>query len=282
MAATATDEDLDITALPDIADWPYDYKVLPLNQLFVDESYQRPPTNFSKKIVKKFNPALLNCLCVSQRSKTRFAIMDGQTRWISLGELGKKEAPCLVFHGLKPHEEAILFALFQTERRGVTSASLFKSKVAGKDPVSVAINDVITGLGWEIPETKTSAPNTLNAPAALVFVYHECKTGEAARQIHNPQLLAQVLETIESAWPKRPPTAKGAEMIRGLGFFLNRQQNSDKPKDRDVDLERLALKLGRMQPSELFDRARKLREGEGVTTSSPKYLADAILKVYQR
>jgi hypothetical protein len=282
MAATATTDDLDITALPDVADWPYTFRVLPLKQLFVDESYQRPPTNFSKKIVKRFNPALVGTLCVSERSKTRFAIMDGQTRWISMGELGKPEAPCLVFHGLKPADEALLFGLFQTERRGVTSASLFKSKVAAKDPVAVAIDEVVTNLGWVIPETKTTAPNALQAPGALVFVYHECKTGEAARKIHNPQLLAQVLETIETAWPKRPPTAKGAEMIRGLGFFLNRQQKSAKPKDRDVDLERLALKLGRMQPSELFDRARKLREGEGVTTSSPKYLADAILKVYQK
>lgn len=266
--------------MSEIADWPYSFQVLALRQLFVDETYQRPPTSFVKRIVRDFNPALVNCLCVSERSKTRYAIIDGQTRWLGMAELGKKEAPCLVFHGLSPAEEAMLFGLFQTERRGVTSASLFKSKVAAGDPVAVAIDEVITNLGWEIPEQKSSAPNTLQAPAALMYVYHGCATGKAAKGQHNPQLLAQVLEVIEQAWPKRPATAKGAEMIRGLGFFLRRQQQSDKP--REIDLERLALRLGRQQPSELFDRARKLREGEGATTSSPRYLADVVLRVYQR
>jgi hypothetical protein len=280
--AIAPPKEQDITALPDIADWPYSFKILPLKQLFVDESYQRPPTNFVKKIVRGFNPALVNCLCVSERSKTRFAIMDGQTRWIGMGEIGLKEAPCLVFHGLKPEDEARLFGLFQTERRGVTSSSLFKSKVASKDPVAVAIDEVVTNLGWEIPEVNSSAPNALRSPSALAYVYHECATGDAAKKIHNPQLLAQVLEVIETAWPKRPATAKGATMIRGIGFFLARAAKSDKPKDRNVDLERLALRLGKIQPSELFDRARKLREGEGAATSSPKYLADVIVKVYQK
>lgn len=271
-----------IDDLPNMTDWPYSFQVLPLGQLFVDDSYQRPLTNLWKRIVRNFNPALVGTLCVSQRSKARFAIMDGQTRWKGMGEKGLKNAPCLVYHDLSPQSEAILFGLFQTERRGVTSSSLFKSKVRGGDPVAVAIDEVITNLGWVIPEQNSSAPNALQSPAALRFVYHGCATGAKAQDTHNPQLLAQVLETIEAAWPKRPAIAKNAQMIRGLGFFLNRQHHSSRPRDREVDLERLALRLSRIQPSELFDRARKLREGEGVSTSSPKYLADVILKVYQR
>jgi hypothetical protein len=270
------------TEMPQIPDWPYSFKVLSLRHLFVDESYQRPLTNFVKRIVRNFNPALVGTLCVSERSKTRYAIIDGQTRWVGMGELGHKEVPCLVFHGLSQADEAKLFGLYQTERRGVSSASLFKSKVVAGDPVAVAVDEVITNLGWDVPEVKSSAPNALSAPAALIWVYHGCATGEKAKGQQNPQLLAQVLEVIEAAWPKRPATSKGAEMIRGLGFFLYRAQQSDKPRERNIDLERLALKLGRHQPSELFDRARMLREAGGATTSSPKYLADVILKVYQR
>jgi hypothetical protein len=282
LAEPETETEIMTADMSQIADWPYSFKVLPLKHLFVDESYQRPPTSFVKRIVNNFNPALVNCLCVSERSKTRHAIIDGQTRWIAMGELGHTDVPCLVFHRLSQAEEAKLFGLFQTERRGVTSASLFKSKVVAGDPVAVAIDEVITNLGWEIPEVKSSAPNVLQAPAALMYVYHGCATGLKAKREHNPQLLAQTLEVIEQAWPKRPATAKGASMIRGLGFFLWRAQQSDKRREREIDLERLALRLGRQQPSELFDRARKLRESEGVTTSSPRYLADVIAKVYQR
>lgn len=257
---------------PDIAAWPYRFEVVPLKHLVIDE-YQRPLTTFVDKIEQHFNPALVGTLCVSERSKTKFAVIDGQTRAEGMRRHGLKEAPCLVFHGLSREQEAELFALFQTERRGMTSAARFRAQVIAKDPTAVAINEVVEGLGFVIDHNNNDL-GALRAVAAVEYVFHGAMAGAKAKKTQNPQLLAQVLETIRAAWPKLPDTAKSATMIRGLGFYL---ANADK-----VDLERLANRLGKTTPSELAKRGEAVREGKGMTGNSPAYMAEAIESVYRR
>lgn len=260
---------------PNIADWPYQFEIVPLRYLTIDV-YQRPLTSFVEKIVKTFNPALVGTLCVSKRSNTKFAVIDGQTRAKGMERLGMKEAPCVVFTGLSREQEAALFALFQTERRGMTSAARFNAQVIAKVASAVAINEIVEGIGFKIDANPAPGDQTpaIRAVAAVEYVYHGAKGGRRAQG--DPELLAKTLETIKAAWPKLPDTALTATMIRGLGYFLAQKENER------VDLDKLALKLGKVSPSELAKRAEQLREGRGMSGNSPMYLAEAIQAQYRK
>lgn len=260
-------------AAPDMAHWPYRFEVLAIKHLFIAE-YQRPLTSFVEEIEKDYNPALVGTLCVSERSKTRFAVIDGQTRAEGMRRHGETHAPCLVYFDLQPEDEAALFALFQTKRRGMSSGSRFMAQVYAKDPHAVEINEVVQGLGFEI-SCNSAAPNAIAAVAALEYVYHGARVGKKARETRNPELLAKVLETIKTAWPTLPDTAKHMTMIRGLGYYLVNE-------GRTADLDKLAIRLGKVTPTALAKRAQSLREGEASLQNSPAFMARAIEAQYHR
>lgn len=258
------------------ADWPFQFEVVPLKYLVIDE-YQRPLTSFVDKIEKGFNPALISTLCLSKRSATKYAVIDGQTRAEGMRRRGLKDAPAVVFYDLTREQEAELFALFQTERRGMTSASRFKSQVIAKIGEAVEINEIVEGLGFRIDHNATGpdAKVAIRAVGAVEFVYRGAKTGAKAKKTKDAELLAKTLETIKTAWPSLPDTAKSAGMLRGLGFFLAND-------GKDADLEKLSLRLKRVQPSELAKRAESLREGHAMSGNSPAYMAEAIAAQYKR
>jgi hypothetical protein len=251
---------------------PYRFEVVPLKYLVVDK-YQRPLSTFVDRIIRKFDPALVGTLCASERSKTKFALIDGQTRAKAMERLGMRDAPCIVYEGLTLEQEAELFSKFQTERRGMTSASRFKAQVIAGNEIATAINDIVEGLGFTI-DHNSSEPGALRAVAALEYAYRGA-SGQRNSAAKRPELLATVLEVIRGAWPKVPDTAKSALMIRGLAFFLNTVE--------DVQQERLTTKLSKITPSDLAKRAEMLREGHGgMSGKSPAYLAEAIEAQYRK
>lgn len=253
------------------SDFPFTYEVLPLKQLIVD-TYQRPLTSFVQRIVKAFDPALIGTIIVSKRSAKSYAIIDGQTRVEGMKEVGLKDAPCLVYVGLTPAQEADLFAKFQTERRGMHSASRFNAEVLAGREHAVAVNDIVEECGFKVNTTLNGDSRHIAAVAALEFAYWGARTGKGKEP--DPELLAQTLLLIKKTWPKLPELARGALIIRGLAYFL-----SNNP---DVDEEKFAAKLSKVQPSELGKRAQALKEGRGMTGQSPALMAEAIENLYRK
>lgn len=253
--------------------WPYRFEIVPIENLTIDD-YQRPLTTFVEKIVANFSPALVGTLCVSERSKTKFAVIDGQTRAEGMRRLGMTEVPCLVYHDLTREQEAQLFVRIQRERRGVTSSARFKAEVISGDPSAMEINKLVEAQGFLIDQNVKSA-NAISAVAALEFVYHGARAGKKAKQDRHPDLLVTVLETIKGAWPKLPETAKNAYIIRGLGYYFVNE-------GKGVDREKLVTKLSKISPSALAKRAENLRDGEGMTGMSPAYMSRAIEAQYRK
>lgn len=252
-------------------DLPYRFGIVALKHLIID-AYQRPLTTFVDKIERNFNPGLIGTLCVSQRSETEYAVIDGQTRAEGMRRVGLTEAPCLIYHGLTREQEAALFADLQTERRGMTSASRFNAQVIARVEHAVAINDIIEGLGMFVKDNSSDL-NALRAVGALEYAYFGA-SGSKRKRVAHPELLASVLEVIRESWPKLPDTAKSAVMIRGLAFFLSGNDT--------VDLNRLQRNCSKVSPSELAKRAENLREGRGMSGNSPAYMAEAIESQYRK
>jgi hypothetical protein len=269
------------------AELPYEFEIVPLKYLFVDETYQRPLTSFVDVIVERFEPALIGTLCVSRRSNTRYAVIDGQTRGEGMRRKGLVVAPCIVYKDLTVQQEARLFSKFQTERRGMHSVSRFRAQVAAGEPDQVQVNALVEEMGFTVDQNPKSTPGRANiaiaSPAALEYAYRGTRP-KGARD-RDPQLLRDVLQVIGQAWPKLPDTAKGATMIRGLTWFLARDPGNNwemRKSSQKVDLDRLVDRLKRVQPSELAKRAENLRDGYGMTGNSPKYMAEAIESQYRR
>lgn len=265
---------------------PYRFEIVDLKYLITD-AYQRPLTTFVDKIEKNFDPALVGTVCLSERSKREYAVIDGQTRAEGMRRIGITSVPAIVYENLTRQQEAALFSKFQTERRGMTSSSLFKARVIAGNETAAAINEIVEACGFRVDQNiKSSADNINNAiagTAALEFAYKGTRT--KASTTEDPELLRDTLEVIRGAWPKLPENAKSATMIKGIAWFLARNPSDNEPREQrsqEIDMDRLVTKLAKVTPSDLARRADALREGRGMTGKSPAYLAEAIDASYRR
>lgn len=249
---------------------PY-WAVLPLGQLEVDATYQRPLTDFVEEIVDDFDHMLVGVLCVSRRSSKKYAIVDGQTRAAAMNRLGMADAPCLVYEGLSVAKESRMFARFQTQRRGVHPATLFNAEVQGGDPNMVALNDVITGLGFRVA-MNIQGPRDIRVPGTLKWVFRGCSLAKDAANVQDAATVARMLEIVEGAWPTLPDSAKSADMLKGVGLYLK--------KHPQIDDRKLIRKLKSHVPDDIMDRAKLLRRSKQSSGSGPKWLAEIIDDIY--
>lgn len=242
-------------------EWSYYFEVIALDRLFVDKRYQRPLTNFWKDLRDDFRPAMVGTLVVGARKRGggTFAVIDGQTRMEAMQELGLPNAPCLVYHGLTPQEEAELFADLQTKRRGMRTYDRFRAQLVARRPEAMDISRIVESEGFSLSAEEDN--RTLKAIAALEKIY---KRG--------PEHLHAVLTIISEAWGTDDRSATQAQMLEGISWVLLEQ-------DR-IDHERLVRRLREVEPSLLRHRASALREGKLPGYGSGMYVGQAILNLY--
>ena len=255
-----------ILAHPQEMEFPYEWAVIRLDQMFIDGDYQRPLTTFVQRIKARFDPVLFGVLVLSDRGakrKTqRYAIVDGQTRWAAAREIGIQTAPCIVFTGLTVEDEAWMFARLQKERRGMLSYHRFRAQLAAGDKKSQAIAHLAEMAGY----TLGAAPGQMRAVAALEACY---KRDEFT--------LERVLSDLKEAWPEAVPEASH---IRGLHYFFLHFP-LDQKKQQEVDDERLIRRLKAAGQDGITRRANAAREA-GFTSkgNAAKYYAQAIQGAY--
>lgn len=243
--------------------WPYRFAIVPIDELLVDPTYQRPLTSFWREVSDDFNPALVGTLIVSERSNGTKSIIDGQTRWEAMRARGMPGAPCLIYEGLSRAQEADLFADLQTRRRGMRTYHRFRAQLVAKQPMQVAIAKVVTGAGFELGVQET--PNTLQSIAALERAFKVDKNGEH---------LADVLAVIREVWGTENKVAVSAQIMAGLSTFIRQQER--------LDYDRLKSRLRDVTPKLILNRAAQIREGAGAGTGAATSVSQAILKEYAR
>jgi hypothetical protein len=269
-AATAEAEVSETTA--ETQEWPYRFEIVLLNELAVDEGYQRPLTNFWEHVRDDFNPALVGTLVVSERKNGSKWIIDGQTRWAAMCEQGWESyvdddgkvhggAPCLVYEGLSKAQEAKLFALLQTQRRGMRTYHRFRAQLVAKDKTAVGISKVVTSCGFELGVEESR--DTLQSISALERAYKV-----------SPDHLADVLGIIRDVWGTSEKVAVSAQMLAGLSTFVRKQER--------LDYDRLRDRLRDVTPQLILNRASQIREGSGAGTGAAGSVAQAILFQYTR
>jgi hypothetical protein len=242
--------------------FPYQFEIVPLDSMFVDQSYQRPLTSFVNRIVENYDPALIGTVCLSRRDDGRYAIVDGQTRaeGVKKRRAAKMPAPdalpAVVFFDLTEADEAKLFAKLQRERRGINSFHRFRAARVGGDPEALAIDKIVNGSEYVVGDK----PGEISAVASLEKLYRK-----------SPEILERALVIFKEAWKEK--YVPNGESLRGMGYFLGEREK--------VDDETLARKLSINPPDVLKRRAAAFREGAGgVGMSSDRFMAMAIGAVY--
>jgi hypothetical protein len=252
--------------------WPYRFELIPLDDLFVDPTYQRPLSSFAERIKRNYNPAMVGTLVVSERNdrrrKANYAVVDGQTRMYGMGENGEPVAPCLVYTDLTPADEAKLFADLQTQRRGMATSLRFRAALLSGDGEAQTIAAIARAVGMKMAGDEDMSG--IKSIAAVEWLYRK-----------DPTLLRRVLEIVSAAWPDEAPPVGSTvqdprtrgEILKGIGRFILEQ---------DPDDERLTERLSRVSPSQLRHRANALREGSGSSGSWDRYVREAMIGVYAR
>jgi hypothetical protein len=250
------------------ADWPYTFREVELASLYVDATYQRPLTTFVKRIVEDFDPRLLIPLVVSKRKNRRqMAVVDGQTRMTALRQMGRTHAPCLVFDGTA-EEEAMLFARFQSERKGIRPFHRHRAALKAGDEIAKKVAAETKKHGYLLVDAgATVYPSTITAVRAV----EDLARADLLDHVLGVTARAWSLQHEASAYGKGHPLNN--EVLRGLAYFIER----DEPDD-----SRLVRVLAKTDPQELTLRASHLRQGRGHGGKSPSYMAEAIRADYSK
>ena len=220
MSTAATDARLQRAATEE---WPYDVRLLPIEQLFVDDTYQRPPhRKFIADIVDAFDETLVGTIDVSERA-TGFAVLDGQQRFMAMQQVGKTACYSSVYAGMTVPDEAAFFYKKNKDRMSMGAYYGFRARVVAGDLTASQIQEAVEAVGFTLGES-TNSRDVIGAVSAVETVWNYDSP-------HRDECLTRTLETIHSSVFGRKDSTH-SHMIQGVGRFW--QTYADEEVDRPV------------------------------------------------
>ena len=131
-------------------DFPSRTEKVVINQLGVDETYQRPVSKAKvNKIVKNFNPIGMGPILVSEREDGSLWIFDGQHRVEALKILGELVWEVTIYSGMTLKDEATAFRLLQ-EGSKANAAERYVSELAAGVKETIAIENLLNQNGFTV------------------------------------------------------------------------------------------------------------------------------------
>lgn len=154
-------------------------KWIPIAEMFVDDSYQRTPeSKASKKNIVSIRDnfaweycgALIVCW---NEEKGKYAIIDGQHRWIAAGQRGDiTDMPCIILQDADIQTQATTFAAINTRRVALNTLAMFHASVGAGVPEAVKAAKVLKDCNIEIPRGPVvngqTGPRQMQSPGTLI------------------------------------------------------------------------------------------------------------------
>lgn len=250
------------------SEWPFTVELHPLEEIFADERYQRPPQEaFVEKLVNAWDDTLVGVIDVSQRHDGKLAVLDGLQRLTGMAKVGKKAAWCAVYENMSIRDEALFFYRKNKDRRSVHPFYSFRARIVAGDQKAAAINRIVLENGYKLDVG--ARDNVITAIAAVEEVYG----WESAARTES---LSTTLRTIRAAFDVRHGSKEG-DMIRGLGRLF--QPFSDE----EIDFELLYDIMGDLGPRVIVGKARDyIQMNPGARMSVGDVVARDVLRIYNR
>jgi len=224
-------------------DWPFHNELIPLEQLFVDHSYQRPQLwPEIRKMAMMFDPTLVGNLDVSHRSNGTNAIMDGQQRFEAMRRVGKTACWCSVYTGLDLPAEANFFIDKNTKRKSVQPYWTFRARITAGNERAIELEKTVARHGYRVVSNSGEGHDDRNISAVAAL--------EAAQK---RGMLTPTLKALRGGFGLEGGTNGG--LIRGLSVFFH-----DLP---DAEVERVRGLIEKRGPNWFVLRARETSRGYG-------------------
>lgn len=169
-----------------------------------------------KARVPEFDVDKLGYIVVNKRASGKFYVVDGQHRVELMRAVGwgDQKIHAELFDGLSQREEAALFRS-RNDRRAIRKFDNFRIAVTAGDPVSCAIDRIVSDAGLAISDQ--SRNGTVCAVDSLERIY---SGGGVASAKEGARALARTLNTISLAWGDQASSFNGAVMLAiGLVFI---------------------------------------------------------------
>lgn len=212
------------------------YKEIPINQLFIDFSYQRQISlSFVKKIIGKFDKSLIGILRVVTRKNGTFSVVDGQHRLAVLKTMGYDSIPCLVYPEITMQEETMMFHDLNQSIHKLTSLEDFWALVGAGDKDSIAILEVIEKNGLKVSKRSGDREGQKQSISAIGIV----------RQIvrnYKLDILDKSLNFITKVWPANGESLTG-QLMEGIAIFTKRHSNNPVYSDKNAQKKLMGLNI---------------------------------------
>lgn len=222
-------------------------RIIRLDAIQADPSYQRDIQAKHKKIVAEFNEDALGVPLVGERSDGTLWIVDGLQRITALRKLNWVKVRCDVFASAGPEHEAEVFKLVNCNRTKLRPGDIFKALLTGHDPVAWEIKEAVEAEGFKVvtsrgvPGSSSMEDRDLTCVNTLQKMY---------RDGHGVAGIRFALRTVKACWPG---DLKGISsgILAGLAqFYFNMED--------DVDEDRCTARLQTTTPQKILYTAGQL------------------------
>lgn len=136
------------------------FAIIPLEELHIDNSYQRPIQNHIKKLTREWEDIKCDPLKVNYREDGYFYVWDGQHRKEAAHSRGLEYLLCDVTIGLTVEEEARLFGCQANGIKKPNPYDIFKAHVCEGEEIDTAIKKACDK--YDIEVRKSSSPRCLS------------------------------------------------------------------------------------------------------------------------
>ena len=227
------------------------------SKLFVDFGYQRQVVKPRvEKMAKNFDLKGMGALIVSKRDDGRYAIIDGQHRFLAGVKAGIEYFVCQVFLDQSYKDEAKIFTLTNVERGPMSSPQQFKAMIESGDEDSIQIVSIVESYGFEIKNIgPVSGDNQIKCVNELKKAYKI-----------SPLHFEKIMKLLRQIWngDKRSCTQ---HFIGALSKFIHLY-------GRDIDLNRLITILKKASIDEIVRNSKQRSKNDEIS------LTDAIEKEF--
>lgn len=240
-------------------------RVVDVDSLRVDPTYQRGVRSKVKRIVRQFDPDALGVLCVGERDDGSLWVVDGLQRLTALKQLGIKTVRADVFASSGPEQEAAVFARLNRDRCALAPIELFNADLTSGDPTAASINYYATANGFTIPTKRVSGKRPEDRQSNELAC-----TGTLLRAFKSlgEQRFEVLVSTLAQLWPGDPRRTQ-ADIVGGLWAWFGRHKEN-------ADVARLVDRLNGTTPQKLLYTASLGIGGRDAN------IADTIERIYRK
>ncbi len=241
-------------------------RIVRLDKIGTDESYQRTVKSRHKRIVNNFNADALGIPVVGERSDGTLWIVDGLQRITALRALNRTEVRVEIFNSRGPEHEAEVFKLINMNRTAITSAEEFKALLTAHDEQAWEIKKAAESCGYTMLFGKRQGKNAEKEAKQLTCF----NLLRMITKTHGVDPIKFALTVVKESWPDDRLGTYNT-VIGGLCKFYVR-------RDGAPDMERLLVRTRATSPQKIIYATQQMAIG----ASRIEVAADVIEKIYQK